>query len=1058
MNKRILFFFQLTGRVLGSFIFAFSLVTGSLATDLCFDDFSGNGYGWPQGSSWSGNMSVSVGPVSSSLVYSNANVYVAGGVDAVTVTSNVGGSSSHFYSRSIQEQTNTFYVSFLVRYLTTPNPKWDYFACGQKSDGGDTGVALGYLGSSSGAGAAFINDGYVVSTFGQTPPPLGTTSMMVVKYIWDASSESFISLNAFMNPVSASEESAEFSTVVNGTVADPFSSIDFQYYGSADVVFDEVRVGTTWRDVVPGAPEHGSDEGFLSVNINPDMAVQSGAAWGVVVSGTTNWYADGEAVTLDPDSYQVVYKLTRDFISPASEWVTVGDSGSTVLDRAYCLPQPALPEPLVSVYDDKSVSHVSGSSGGLLNDLFGVHVRLQSVESARLNESIDIAADADVVGSCDRASRPQSETWVFDWESLIPQNRTNTVDWGECDWIGRHTPSVGFDFSGDSVQHQWYGSVVEHKDPYGADSPYDYYPSGGEYYDLEAVYFDNDRSYLYIAFVTTAPFYNTWTNSNGVVCHDIGVADSSSPMTNSVVIPGDIAFDLGLNNGVSEKEGVFHYDFGINLCDEIRDVQQWITVNHSYSNNGAKSFTYKRPALRSQEKGSGFYRTADDDWYLSLDSSAAISAGSEHTNFDPGASGTQADYLGDVQTSVYRLDFPDGHLENDLPTYVYEVVVPRHLFGGADTNAEIKVRWLPTSCRNDGNADHSVFVLDSTDLDENSQYAALGNRVWLDDLDGIQGDYENRLGVSNITVVATCQDNGNTYTNITDSNGFYLFDSLSAGNYSVRFEVPDDYRLTKKNQCCTGQSAQLLSVSAMNLVASGVTTFAQPSLDTDEAKDSDADIMTWETDVFYLEAGTTNLTIDAGIYLYDVSLSTRISLEVYTADDDKVMIELSTVNENGNNDIEIYALINGEWKMVAAVPSEQIVGFGSNTYTVEAVGLTPGQSYMFRVVDECGHLFETDTSIEVASAHLRAVSTSLEPESFTMTFNTSSYSWYMLMVSESLSGDAGWSSEYVQVVHPAFPDGVSDYTLMIQGAPGGSTTLRVPRNRDKAFFKLIKVE
>ena len=109
------------------------------------------------------------------------------------------------------------------------------------------------------------------------------------------------------------------------------------------------------------------------------------------------------------------------------------------------------------------------------------------------------------------------------------------------------------------------------------------------------------------------------------------------------------------------------------------------------------------------------------------------------------------------------------------------------------------------------------------------------------------------------------------------------------------------------------------------------------------------------------------------------TLSTRVDLIVYAESDGRVMIELSTVNENGNNDIEIYALINGEWVMVAMVPSEQIVGFGSNTYTVEAVGLTSGQSYMFKIVDESGHIFYTDEPVNVARAQLRGPGNQSEP-------------------------------------------------------------------------------
>ncbi len=196
-------------------------------------------------------------------------------------------------------------------------------------------------------------------------------------------------------------------------------------------------------------------------------------------------------------------------------------------------------------------------------------------------------------------------------------------------------------------------------------------------------------------------------------------------------------------------------------------------------------------------------------------------------------------------------------------------------------------------------------------------------------------------------------------------------------------------------------------------------------------------------------------------YLWNIrsALSTQIDIEASAGYDGTVTLKLYTVNENGNNDIEIYAMIDGQWVMVAMVPSEQVVGDGSNIYTVEALGLTAGESYFFRIVDESGHSFETGKAIAVARYRLQATRTSLSPQYFTATFNTRPYVMYVLNVSESLTGDASqWSSEYVQVVHPAFPHGVSGFCLEFQGAPEGTTTLRVPRNRNKAFFKLVEVD
>ena len=182
-------------------------------------------------------------------------------------------------------------------------------------------------------------------------------------------------------------------------------------------------------------------------------------------------------------------------------------------------------------------------------------------------------------------------------------------------------------------------------------------------------------------------------------------------------------------------------------------------------------------------------------------------------------------------------------------------------------------------------------------------------------------------------------------------------------------------------------------------------------------------------------------------------LSTQISLEVYAASDGRVMMEISTVNENGTNEIEIFAKINGEWFEVGSVPSEQIVGFGSNTYTIEIEGLTPGESYIFKVVDESGHIFESDP-IAVAYSALKVQKVTLTPEMVEVTFNTEYGSFYQVMVCEALG--ASWVIEFVQYPTARGWSDLSSEPFM--GGPGESTTVRIPRNRAKAFFKIIKTE
>jgi hypothetical protein len=203
-------------------------------------------------------------------------------------------------------------------------------------------------------------------------------------------------------------------------------------------------------------------------------------------------------------------------------------------------------------------------------------------------------------------------------------------------------------------------------------------------------------------------------------------------------------------------------------------------------------------------------------------------------------------------------------------------------------------------------------------------------------------------------------------------------------------------------------------------------------------------------------AGNPSETLNFGFSTHP--LSTRIDLQVYAVADGSVLIELATADENGNQAIEIYALIDDEWHLTALIPSEQIVGSRSNVYTVEADGLIAGVAYRFKIKDESGHIFEPRQPILVALNRLRALTTTLEPKFFTVSFQTDPGQWYVIKVSESPFAGAGWTSEFVQIVHPAFAGGLSEFRQVIQGAPEGATTVRIPRSRKRAFFKIVEIE
>ncbi|MBL0310350.1 MAG: T9SS type A sorting domain-containing protein [Bacteroidetes bacterium] len=115
--------------------------------------------------------------------------------------------------------------------------------------------------------------------------------------------------------------------------------------------------------------------------------------------------------------------------------------------------------------------------------------------------------------------------------------------------------------------------------------------------------------------------------------------------------------------------------------------------------------------------------------------------------------------------------------------------------------------------------------------------ASIGDFVWNDkNRNGIQDAGE--VGVKNVKVTLyKCSDNSVVATQMTGSNGQYLFTGLTAGSYYVGFSnLPGGYMFTTQN-------------------AGG-----------DDAKDSDADGTTGNTACITLAAGENNLTVDAGLF------------------------------------------------------------------------------------------------------------------------------------------------------------------------------------------------
>lgn len=263
--------------------------------------------------------------------------------------------------------------------------------------------------------------------------------------------------------------------------------------------------------------------------------------------------------------------------------------------------------------------------------------------------------------------------YQFDSASLAPTRNLGTVDYAVNDWFGRWTLT----------------SLTDHTDYPGTGT----WPAGSEWYDVEAMYADDDGRNLYVAIITSIP-----SPANGIF---MDTRSGSIPVTQ-----GDLALDLGLSGSQTDAHG-FRYNYGVNLTDEVRPASGNVTV------------------LRSNTVGNTLYQTngsgSTGAWYLGTpDNAVSPPNDGAFTVFDPGNAGSSGylSGLGGTTTSWYQLSTTYDGLpvqENHADTWVIEATVPLALLPRVEAGQAIGLQFLP-GCRNDGNSTALYLTLNG-DLD-----------------------------------------------------------------------------------------------------------------------------------------------------------------------------------------------------------------------------------------------------------------------------------------------------------------------------------------------------
>jgi len=183
----------------------------------------------------------------------------------------------------------------------------------------------------------------------------------------------------------------------------------------------------------------------------------------------------------------------------------------------------------------------------------------------------------------------------------------------------------------------------------------------------------------------------------------------------------------------------------------------------------------------------------------------------------------------------------------------------------------------------------------------------------------------------------------------------------------------------------------------------------------------------------------------------DIPLSSALALSAFENVNSTTLI-LWTTDEAGVADIVIDAWIANAWLEVGRVLEADVVGQGSNRYVIEGAELTPGQTYIFRMVDESGLPHYMTATVQTRAVKMLAML--VDTESIEMTFATEENRQYVIMGSSNL---VTWVPERVRSQTYVGWSELADTPFT--AGPGTQTQVVVPRNeRKQAFFKLERMD
>jgi hypothetical protein len=255
---------------LAAAVLASMSVVPARASLVASDDFEGaaignldgvsTGTGWT--TDWASQSFMSVVEVNTAgtptLSYSNGAIQMNGGLRAAQVGNGGAGPIDNAFNRAFTAQSDTVYFSLLARQVAGQDSSTDFVQWGLTEDTD--------INNSGSFGTAVAADSYTIfarrrntssdvngastTTFTQ-----GTTYLLVGKLSKVSGSTSFNRIRLFINPDSLSEADNAVTSVSDGSIGIESVTSLIGRIARLDandrILFDNVRVGTSFADVVP---------------------------------------------------------------------------------------------------------------------------------------------------------------------------------------------------------------------------------------------------------------------------------------------------------------------------------------------------------------------------------------------------------------------------------------------------------------------------------------------------------------------------------------------------------------------------------------------------------------------------------------------------------------------------------------------------------------------------------------------------------------------------------------------------------------------------------------